>query len=285
MDHYAPINGISIERHAELGAHLDGITDEAEQIKKVNDLGVSTDDWQAAQQGWLARMQDMSLMGQVATRYMQLLNEAKSRIGGVASCDLQGFIAISAAIQVFGYEAAMAQFEVTGGDWTQISSHWQTELMKDPMNLGAHKNQMQEQEAQRLRGGGQPPNVVISKAPAGSAAPGTAPQASGGGSFAQAAAAPGQAAWGMQQQQAAMAQAASVMNQPVVQGAMGISNKMAGMMGMQRDAFAAGAQVLVQWSDGNKYPGTVMQAGAGQAMVVFPDGRQMWLEHRHLSKA
>ena len=35
--------------------------------------------------------------------------------------------------------------------------------------------------------------------------------------------------------------------------------------------------MLVQWSDGNRYPGTVMVSQGGQVQVAFPDGRQIWV--------
>ena len=133
MDPYAPINGISLERYAELGAELDGITDSAQQVQKVGTLGVSAADWEAAKAGWTARMQDMSLMGQVATRYMQLYNAALASKKGTVSCSFDDWCAVSAAIQVFGYEGAMAHYKLSQGDWTTISAHWQTELAKDPM--------------------------------------------------------------------------------------------------------------------------------------------------------
>jgi len=46
--------------------------------------------------------------------------------------------------------------------------------------------------------------------------------------------------------------------------------------------FGAGARVLVQWSDGNKYPATVQQSQGPQALVVFPDGRQQWVDIQFL---
>ena len=79
MDPYCPIQGISIERYAELGAELDGIEGDQAQVQKVVELGVSAEAWAAAKQGWTARMQDMSLMGQVATRYMALYKTPRSR--------------------------------------------------------------------------------------------------------------------------------------------------------------------------------------------------------------
>jgi hypothetical protein len=46
-----------------------------------------------------------------------------------------------------------------------------------------------------------------------------------------------------------------------------------------------GRQVLVAWSDGNKYPATVTQVNGNQANLVFPNGQTMWVELRHLTPA
>jgi hypothetical protein len=41
--------------------------------------------------------------------------------------------------------------------------------------------------------------------------------------------------------------------------------------------FSYGQAVMVQWSDGNRYPATVITQQSGQVQVVFPDGRQVWV--------
>ena len=48
-------------------------------------------------------------------------------------------------------------------------------------------------------------------------------------------------------------------------------------------ALAPGAPVMVQWSDGNRYPATVMLAQSGQVQVQFPDGRQVWIGQGYVS--
>jgi hypothetical protein len=50
-------------------------------------------------------------------------------------------------------------------------------------------------------------------------------------------------------------------------------------------AFVAGARVLVQWADGNRYPGIVQQVAPNGAhcLIVFPDGQQRWVELQYLS--
>ncbi len=41
-----------------------------------------------------------------------------------------------------------------------------------------------------------------------------------------------------------------------------------------------GTQVLVQWDDGNRYPGTVVRATGGQYLITFADGRHLWIDGR-----
>ncbi|EYF04164.1 hypothetical protein [Chondromyces apiculatus] len=53
-------------------------------------------------------------------------------------------------------------------------------------------------------------------------------------------------------------------------------------LGSALDAFTkpaprVGAGVLVTWSDGNRYPGTVVQLAPGQVLVSMSDGRQHWV--------
>lgn len=275
MDPYAPINGISLEKYADLGAELDGITDPGQQAQKVGELGISASDWEAAKAGWTARMQDMSLMGQVATRYMQLYNVALASKKGNVSVTFDEWCAMSAAAQVFGFEGMAGHYKISQGDWTTISAHWQTEMSRDPMNLAVRKNALQEQEAARLRGGGQPTPVNIQRGPAGAA------PAGGAAAFDPNAHAAMQAAAGAQNAAAWMGYSAGVIAQPAVQAAVGLAAGMAQLGG--GSGLIVGRQVLVQWSDGNKYPATIMQIANNQSMVVFPDGRNMWIENQYLT--
>lgn len=277
MDPFAPIHGITLERYAELGAKLDGVTDRNAQKAKVAEEGISGEVWDAVVDGWTARMQDPSNMGQVASRYMQALNAAQAQTHGNVHCSFEDWVAVQTAIGVFGWEAAMNHYDVTQGQWTTISSHWQTELSRDPMNLGQRRNQLQEQEAARLRGGGQPKPVQFTQGPAGAAPAGGGagldPQASG----------QMMAAAGAQNAQQWQAYSAGVLNQAGVQGAMG-------MMGMMNklgggDGLVAGRAVKVQWSDGNHYPATITQDGGQQAQITFPNGQTMWVEKQYLSPA
>lgn len=50
-------------------------------------------------------------------------------------------------------------------------------------------------------------------------------------------------------------------------------------------SFFPGSRVLVTWSDGNRYPGTVHQISGTSHLIVFPDGQQHWVELPYLTAA
>lgn len=289
MDPYAPINGISLERYAELSADCSDTQDPNAQAEIVAKKGVGRADWDAAKAGWTARMQDMSLMGQVATRFMPLYNaELAKKSGGAPTVTFEDYVAMSGTAKAIGYEGMLAHYKVTPAQWTQIGMHWNSQIPTNPqyMQFGL----LVEQEGARIHSGGQPKPVTLG-------APGAAPAAP-------AAPAPGMAphpgAWGQPQPQQAWGQpqpnpyaqqqgygnpwgAPQQQNQfdrDLSAGFNSFGNALAGFgaavetgLGM----YTPGQRVFVMWSDGQRYPGTVMTAGNGQVQVAFPDGRQVWV--------
>lgn len=169
MDPWAPINGIALDRYAELHATLEGVTDPEKQAEIVQRQGVQRADWEAAKAGWTQRMADPQLMGQVAQQYGTL------------------------------YQAAIAR-----------------------------RNGWQQQHQQQAH---YPPSTGDQLGNALSAF---------GNAF-----------------------------NSLVETAVG--------------GMSVGARVLVQWSDGNKYPGTVTASRGGQVEVAFPDGRRVWVPQAYVS--
>jgi hypothetical protein len=171
----------------------------------------------------------------------------------------------------------MGHYKLSMGDWTTISAHWNNEITKDPFGLAQQRNQLQEQEDNRMRGGGQPQPIEIKHEAAGAAPAGGAAAFDPNAANAQMmqAAAQNQAGW--------MAYSAGVMGQAGVQSAV----KMAGAMNVLGggSGLIVGRQVMVAWSDGNKYPATIMQVAQGQAQVAFQNGQSMWVEEKYLTPA
>ena len=173
MDPYAPINGISLERYAELSADCSDTQDPNQQAEIVAKKGVQRADWEAAKAGWTARMQDMSLMGQVATRFMPLYNaELAKKSGGAPTVSFEDYVAMSGTAKAIGYEGMLAHYKVTPAQWTQIGMHWNSKIPTNPqyMQFGL----LVEQEGARIHAGGQPKPVTLG-------APGAAPAAAAPG--------------------------------------------------------------------------------------------------------
>jgi hypothetical protein len=84
---------------------------------------------------------------------------------------------------------------------------------------------------------------------------------------------------------AAQAQAAAAYGQ-AAQNVGFLGRGALGVMGFGSIAagIGPGMAVMVQWSDGNKYPAKCVQVGGGQVCVAFGDGRQMWVPESAVSK-
>jgi hypothetical protein len=175
MDPWAPINGISLERYAELAADVAETQDPAKQAEIVGQKGVGPGDWEAAKAGWTARMKDMSLMGQVASRFMPLYQAALARKSPTPQIGYEDYVAICGCPPVMGIEATLAHYRLTMTQWTQIAGHWNGIIATDPQYM--QHGMRVEQEAARIRAGGAPRPVAVASGGAAAAAPAPAPRA------------------------------------------------------------------------------------------------------------
>jgi hypothetical protein len=266
----APINGISLERYAELGAAISDVEGELEQLEIVRSEGVRPEDWQAAKTGWTARMQDMSLMGRVAMAYMPLYQAALARRkGGAASASYEDFVGVSAAIKVFGWEAALRACGVSQSEWTEVAGAWNQRMQQEMQRFAGHPQYLA-QEEQRLRSGGQPRRAQVTRSASLPQQPAAAVQHQAPATGMDVAMA--QAMSNPAMLQAQQAQAA------IMQNPMGFAFGQA--QAVLTGGVRAGSRVAVSWSDGNRYPAQVMQAAPGQYLVRFDNGSQQWVpEH------
>lgn len=293
---FQPINGISLERYAELGAAIEPAQGNAQKENEIIQAeGVSLPDWEAAKTGWTARMQDMSLMGKVATAYMPLYQAALAKkSGGAARLSYDDFVHVSAAIKVVGFEAAIQACGLSQGDWTQAAGDWNQQMGQNMHQFANHPNALAQAEAQLRAPGGTPRRVNVTRAE------GQGMQASA----AQVAAAQGQgnvyaAQQGVQAPAGAMpgpfgdAMAAAMANpamQQQMQANQAIAQNPLGFgLGQAANALTggiiAGSRVNIAWSDGNKYPAQVLQCSPGQMLVKFDNGSQQWVPENCVSKA
>jgi len=281
MDPWAPINGISLERYAELSAEVDGTQDPEKQAEIVGQLGVQRADWEAAKAGWTARMQDMSLMGQVATRFMPLYQAALAKkSGGAPQVSFEDYVAMSACVPAIGYEGMLQHYKITSAQWTMIAGHWNSAIPTNPQYM--QYGMLVQQESQRIRAGGQPKPVNVGAGPAAApAAPAAQPNA-----YAQPNpyAAQNPYAQNPYGQQASFNAQAQNVGAQMGNAFNAFGNALGALVDGAIGGFGVGSRVMVQWSDGNRYPGTVTSAQGGQVEVMFPDGRRIWVPQAYVSR-
>jgi hypothetical protein len=299
MDPWAPINGISLERYAELSAEILDTQDPERQAEIVGRLGVARPDWEAAKSGWMARMQDMSLMGQVATRYVALYNAALTKkSGGAPQISFEDYVAMSGAVPVIGFEGMLAHYQVTSAQWTMIAGHWNSVIPTNPQYM--QYGLLVQQEAARIRAGGQPKPVRVGAAAPSPAAPAQpapyAAQPAAPYAAQPAAAYPAaqpnpyavQNPYGAQPnpyaQQASFNAQAQQVGAQMGNAFNAFGNAFGSFVDGAMGGFPPGSRVMVQWSDGNRYPATVANAQGGQVEVAFPDGRRLWVAQGYVSR-
>lgn len=267
---FEPINGISLERYADLGAAVADVLDDKAKVAEILAAeGVPAADWETAKTGWTARMQDMALMGRVATAYMPLYQAALAkRKGGRASASYEDYVAVSAAIKVFGYEAALAACKVKATDWTEIGGHWTRTMGANMMQYAGHHDAVSREEA-RLRAGGEPRAIEVKRI-AGDvpAAPAQMPPAN-----------PMQAAMANPAYQQAMQAQAAIMQNPLGFGFAQVGAFLSG-------GVTPGANVIVTHpQDQQRYPARVLSTAPQQTLVQFSNGAQQWVPSGAVQRA
>lgn len=136
MDPLEPVAGISLERYADLCAQMKdcgGNLEVCAQIAEKN--GVDRAIWEAAMNGWNARMYDTATARTVAVAYMPLYQDALARHGGPpATATLDEYVKMTAMINCLdkSLDRMYATFNIDVHKWSQISTYWVDMLTKDP---------------------------------------------------------------------------------------------------------------------------------------------------------
>lgn len=285
-----PIAGISLDRYADLGAAVVDFMDDPDKVAQiVQGEGVALSDWEAAKTGWTARMQDMALMGRVAMQYLPLYQAALARRkGGQATATYEDYVAVSAAIKVFGYEAGAKASGVSSSDWAEIAGHWNQAMGREMHRFAGHPQALGQEEA-RLRAGGSPERIQVTRVQG--QVPAT--PAANANPYAAAMGVPaGQAlpAGGNPMQQAMAAAMANPAYQQSLQNQAAVAANPLGFGLGQAAAFltgglTAGSNVVVTWPNGQQYPGRVLQVVPQQMLVEFQGGSQQWVPEHAVRKA
>lgn len=172
----------------------------------------------------------------------------------------EDYVGMSGAAKALGLQGMLAHYGIDIATWTQVATLWNARITADLTRFGSF-GVLVEQEAMRISTGG-PPRLV---APAPAASPAqAAPPAAGY---------PPPPGPSLEQQANVAANAignAAVAGFNVLGSAFGaLGNAVAGV--------TPGARVSVLWSNGVRYPATVVQVQGTQVLVTMSDGRQLWV--------
>jgi hypothetical protein len=193
--------------------------------------------------------------------------------GGAARISYEDFVHVSALAKIYSIDGAMHASGLTMSEWAEAAGFWTQTMGQNMMQYAGHTGNITMEE-QRIRGGSPPRKIQVTRDS--SAAAMAQPNAQA--VYAQASMDPIAAAM----QNPAMLQAqqaqASIMKNPL---GFGLGQAASFMTG----GIVAGSRVGVKWSDGNSYPGMVMQAAPGQFLVQFDNGSQQWVPEHAVVKA
>jgi hypothetical protein len=139
VDALAPVAGIDLERFAELAVKMkDCGEDPGAWARIAEENGVDRATWEEAHRGWTARMNDPATAGAIAVAYHPIYQAALTKWGGPpATATFEEYVEMSAMIRIdvedpsprpTDLPAMYARFSISPSDWSQISTHWTTEL-------------------------------------------------------------------------------------------------------------------------------------------------------------
>lgn len=263
MDPVTPIANISLEQYAEIRARIAASGDDPEKTDAIlAELKVVRADWDTAHQGFRERLSDMANHGAVAARFVPLYQAALTRVLGlVLQVSFEDYVALSAEALWQGLSAMLKRRGLPAARFSQIVFYWNSAMAKDPSQLALH-SAMVEQEWQRLEEGGAPRDVKFG--------PQAAPDAAG---------APANTAARDFDKKAEVA--AQAVGTAFMAGVSALGSAL-DSFGKSVSKPKVGSHVKVAWSDGNYYPGTVVQAAQGKYLVAMGDGQQHWVPENYV---
>lgn len=192
------------------------------------------------------------------------------------------YVAMSGAAKAMGLDAMLRHYGLDMARWAQIAGQWNATI---PTDLGRYGQFgiLVEQEGARIAAGGAPRTL-------GAPAPARPPPQAGGYIATPYTATPagyppppGQP-YPQQPSLDYQAQnAANAIGNAAVAG-FNVLGSAFNALGKEMAGIGVGTPVLVTWSDGNRYPGTVAQLGAGQYLVTMTNGQQHWIPQAYVSR-
>lgn len=230
-----------------------------------------------------------------------------------ADVSFEDYVGMSGVAKAWGLERMLAHYRIDMNAWTQIAGMWNQRIPTDLPRFGTY-GLLVEQEAARVATGGPPRVLGASPGPGGVPAalmatqpappmsggqppvitgvPQQQPQQPPGAQPPMGAQQPyGQQPYPQQQQQYGQQQFerdaekfGNALGSAASAGFNALGSAFGGL-GKSLSSIGIGSHVLVTWSDGKRYPGTVAQVAQGQYLITMGDGQQHWIGAAYVSQA
>lgn len=240
MDPFAPVSGMTVEKYADLSAEVASHRGDALKVgEALGKAGISAADWAQVHAGWSARLVDPALGAAVAGAFEARYHAALDRhLGAPPDVPPEDFATMLGEALMGGLPSMGQSRKIDPLTWSRISYRARTAAAGEPGRLKALLAVAEQIAERRLSGAVPLPPVKTFE------------------------------------QDATVA--AKAVGKAVMSG-LGAFGSALDSMGKQLLSHPVGAAVVVTWSDGKKYPGTVAQIGKGQYYVTMGDGSQHWI--------
>jgi hypothetical protein len=244
MDPLVPIAGLSVEQYAELSAEVAAARGDPLKVgEALGRAGLSAPLWEQAHAGWSARLADPALGAAIAGTFESKYHAALDRLLG-AGPDVppEDFVVMLGEALMWGLPTMAQRRGIDTLAWSRISYRSRVALSAEPAHLSACLALAGQIAERRLSGavpatGSKEPSRAFEKD---------------------------------------ASVAAKAVGKAVVSGFDAFGSAL-DSVGKSLFGPGVGKPVVVQWSDGKQYPGTVAQVGKGQYLVTMGDGSQRWV--------
>jgi hypothetical protein len=162
---FEPINGVSLEQYAELLAEMSDLGEaEAACVALAERRGVARADWEAAREGWTARMADAALENRVSHGFLKYYGPAMDRKrGGAEPISLEEYVRIFAETSFrkdpndpakqIDREVVLKENNLSSSKWNECLVYWSPKVSDASNPVYQKYSQLIDKEIKRIMSG------------------------------------------------------------------------------------------------------------------------------------
>jgi hypothetical protein len=152
-DPLAPVAGVSLQKYAELAVKMRSAGNDREACARIaaND-GIDRSSWEQATIEWSTRLSSEATRGAVVSVYFRHYQRALLQFGGISpSATFDAYVEMSAMIRTgtqaprrrpVDVKSMCAAYGIDEEKWADISRHWMTKLMHDPVQFATYSDRL-----------------------------------------------------------------------------------------------------------------------------------------------